>query len=170
MFYETSNGGVTFSGGECMLQIDFLFEILKKCKENNIHTAVDTAGFIPWESFAKILPYTDLFLYDVKAFNNDVHKEFVGVENRLILNNLKKLFETGTNILIRIPVVPTVNDLTEEMKSIKDFLTPYKPNVELLAYHKMGEHKYNALGMDMTSFNIPSKEKMAELNGIFQHK
>lgn len=170
LFYETSNGGVTFSGGECMLQIDFLFEILKKCKENNIHTAVDTAGFIPWEYFAKILPYTDLFLYDVKAFNNDVHKEFVGVENRLILNNLKKLFETGANILIRIPVVPTVNDSTEEMKSIKDFLTPYKPNVELLAYHKMGEHKYNALGMDMTSFNIPSKEKMAELNGIFQHK
>lgn len=170
MFYENSGGGVTFSGGECMLQIDFLCEILKNCKENNIHTAVDTAGFIPWEYFAEILPYADLFLYDIKTFNNDVHKEFVGAENELILNNLKKLLERGANVSIRIPVIPTINDSTEEMKNIKDFLTPYKPNVELLPYHKMGEHKYNALGMHMTSFNIPSEKKMEELNKIFNDK
>ncbi len=170
MFYEASNGGVTFSGGECMLQIDFLCKILKKCKECNIHTAVDTAGFIPWEYFAAILPYTELFLYDIKAFNNDVHKEFVGTENELILNNLKKLLECGANISIRIPIIPTVNDSTEEMKRVKDFLTPYKPNVELLPYHKMGEHKYTALGMDMTSFDIPAGEKMKELNEIFQYE
>ena len=171
MFYETSNGGVTFSGGECMLQIDFLCEILKKCKENNIHTAIDTAGFVPWEYFRKILPYTDLFLYDIKVFNNDVHKEFVGVSNELILNNLRKLLERKAKVLIRIPIIPTVNDSVEEMKSIRCFLAPYKlPAVELLPYHKMGEHKYSALGMDMASFNIPSKEKMEELNEIFQHK
>ena len=109
-FYETSNGGVTFSGGECMLQIDFLCEILKKCKDNKIHTAVDTAGFVPWESFEKIIPYTDLFLYDIKAFNNDVHKEFTGVSNELILNNLVKLSERKANIAVRIPVIPTVNE------------------------------------------------------------
>lgn len=171
LFYETSNGGVTFSGGECMLQIDFLCEILKKCKENNIHTAIDTAGFVPWEYFRKILPYTDLFLYDIKVFNNDVHKEFVGVSNELILNNLRKLLERKAKVLIRIPIIPTVNDSVEEMKSIRCFLAPYKlPAVELLPYHKMGEHKYSALGMDMASFNIPSKEKMEELNEIFQHK
>lgn len=169
LFYDTSNGGVTFSGGECMLQIDFLCEILKKCKENNIHTAVDTAGFIPWEHFAEILPYADLFLYDIKAFDNDVHKESVGAENELILNNLKKLLECRANVSIRIPVIPAVNDSTEEMKSIKEFLTPYKPDVELLPYHKMGEHKYNALGMGITSFNIPSEEKMEELNKIFKY-
>ena len=169
LFYDTSNGGVTFSGGECMLQIDFLCEILKKCKENNIHTAVDTAGFIPWEHFAEILPYTDLFLYDIKAFDNDVHKESVGAENELILNNLKKLLECRANVSIRIPVIPAVNDSTEEMKSIKEFLTPYKPDVKLLPYHKMGEHKYNALGMGITSFNIPSEEKMKELNKIFKY-
>lgn len=168
-FYETSAGGVTFSGGECMLQIDFLCEILKKCKDNKIHTAVDTAGFIPWKSFERIIPYTDLFLYDIKSLNNDVHKEFVGVENELILNNLKKLLERRANISIRIPVIPTVNDSTEEMENIKDFLAPHKPNVELLPYHKMGEHKYNALGMDMTPFDIPSKEKMEALNEIFHH-
>ena len=168
-FYETSAGGVTFSGGECMLQIDFLCEILKKCKDNKIHTAIDTAGCVSWESFERIIPYTDLFLYDIKTLNNDIHKEFVGTENELILNNLKKLLDRGANVSIRIPVIPTVNDSTEEMKSIKDFLTPHKPNVELLPYHKMGEHKYNALGMDMTPFDIPSKEKMEALNEIFHH-
>ena len=169
LFYETSNGGVTFSGGECMLQIDFLCEILKKCKSNEIHTAVDTAGFVPWESFERILPYTDLFLYDMKAFNNIVHKEFVGVSNELILNNLKTLLTRKANVLVRIPVIPTVNDSVEQMKSIRHFLTPYKlPAVELLPYHKMGEHKYRALGMKATPFPVPSKEKMEELNEIFK--
>ena len=171
LFYETSNGGVTFSGGECMLQIDFLRKILKKCKDNNINTAVDTAGAIPWKYFESIIPYTDLFLYDIKAFNSNVYKEFVGISNELILNNLKKLFEHEATVSIRIPIIPTVNDTAEEIRKIKEFLTPYKPiNIELLPYHKMGEHKYTALGMNITSFNIPSNEKMEELNGIFQHK
>ena len=89
LFYENSGGGVTFSGGECMLQIDFLEEILKACKENGIHTAVDTAGHVPYERFEQILPYTDLFLYDVKCFDSDKHKQYTGVENQLILKNLK---------------------------------------------------------------------------------
>ena len=126
-FYEMSNGGVTFSGGECMLQINFLYEILKKCRENNIHTAVDTAGLVPWEYFERILTYTDLFLYDIKAFNNDVHKKFVGASNELILSNLKKLFERKAKVLIRIPVIPTVNDSSEEMGNIRRFLAPYNP-------------------------------------------
>lgn len=170
-FYEMSNGGVTFSGGECMLQINFLYEILKKCRENNIHTAVDTAGLVPWEYFERILTYTDLFLYDIKAFNNDVHKKFVGASNELILSNLKKLFERKAKVLIRIPVIPTVNDSIEEMGNIRRFLAPYKPfAVELLPYHKMGEHKYTALGMNMTSFDIPSPKKLKELNQIFIHQ
>ena len=84
---------------------------------------------------------------------------------------LKKLFEHEATVSIRIPIIPTVNDTVEEMRKIKEFLAPYKPiNIELLPYHKMGEHKYMALGMNITSFNIPSKEKVEELNGIFQHK
>lgn len=90
-FYETSGGGVTFSGGECMLQIDFLVEILKKCKENGIHTAVDTAGNVPWHYFEKIMSCTDLFLYDVKCFSEQLHKTGTGITNELILENLKKL-------------------------------------------------------------------------------
>ena len=83
-FYETSGGGVTFSGGECMLQSDFLCDILKKCKESGVHTAIDTAGHISWKVFEKILCYTDLFLYDIKAFNNDIHRKYTGVSNELI--------------------------------------------------------------------------------------
>lgn len=167
-YYETSNGGVTFSGGECMLQIDFLCEILKKCKDADIHTAVDTAGYVPWENFEKIIPYTDLFLYDIKAFNNDVHKEFVGASNELIFNNLRKLSERKVNVSVRIPIIPTVNDSIEEMENIRHFLALYKlSSVELLPYHKMGEHKYNALGTNMTPFNVPDEKKTEELNRIF---
>ena len=167
-FYETSGGGVTFSGGECMLQIDFLVEILKKCKENGIHTAVDTAGHIPFESFEKILPYTDLFLYDIKIFDSQKHKQYVGVSNELILENLKKLFERKAKLWIRIPIIPDVNDSIEEIQKIKDFLktigTPEK--IELLPYHAMGENKYRAIGKEPQIFKTPDAENMKRLKEI----
>lgn len=170
-FYQASGGGVTFSGGECMLQIDFLCEILQKCKEHHIHTAIDTAGFVPWEAFKRILPYTDLFLYDIKAFNDSVHQEFVGTSNGLIFDNLRKLFEAHAHVWIRIPVIPNVNDSTADMKRTKAFLAAYKPEkIELLPYHRLGEHKYTALGRSMVPFAVPSKEEMNELNEIFQSK
>lgn len=168
-FYDNSGGGVTFSGGECMLQIDFLCEILKKCKENGIHTAVDTAGHIPFESFEKILSYTDLFLYDIKIFDSEKHKKYVGVGNQLILENLKKLFEAGAKIWIRIPVIADVNDSVEEMQKIKTFLDGCgKPEkVELLPYHAMGENKYRAIGKEPQSFEAPDTEKMNQLKKMF---
>ena len=167
-YYENSGGGVTFSGGECMLQIDFLLEILKKCKENGIHTAVDTAGYIPFEKFERILPYTDLFLYDIKLFDDEKHKKYVGVSNGLILENLKKLFKTGAKVWIRIPVIADVNDSIEEIEKIKDFLLEYGKveKVELLPYHAMGENKYGAIGKDVQKFSAPSVNKMNELRKI----
>lgn len=151
-----------------MLQIDFLYEILKKCKKSGIRTAVDTAGFVPWEYFARILPYTDLFLYDIKSLNNEMHETFVGVSNELILSNLKKLFECRASIVIRIPIIPSFNDSADEMQRIKRFLAPYKPRkIELLPYHKMGEHKYPALGRNAASFEVPSKETMDKLYALF---
>ena len=169
VFYENSGGGVTFSGGECMLQIDFLEEILKACKENGIHTAVDTAGCVPFEYFERILPCTDLFLYDVKCFDSEKHKQYTGVGNELILENLKRLLATDKSVWIRIPIIPTVNDTGEEIRSIRSFLlfcgTPEK--VELLPYHAMGEHKYAALGKATQAFSIPSEEKMMRLKKIF---
>ena len=169
MFYETSDGGVTFSGGECMLQIDFLEEILKKCKENGLHTAVDTAGNVPYEYFERILPYTDLFLYDVKCIDEALHKEGTGVSNKRILENLKKLSdEACTEIIIRIPVIKGYNGSENEMGRIADFIGKLRiKSVELLPYHKMGEHKYSALGMDEFVFEVPSEEEMTAFRKMF---
>ena len=168
-FYENSGGGVTFSGGECMLQIDFLCEILKKCKENGIHTAVDTAGHIPFESFEKILPYTDLFLYDIKIFDSKKHKQYVGIGNELILENLKKLLNADAKIWIRIPIIPGVNDSIGEMQKIKAFLDSCgKPEkIELLPYHAMGENKYRAIGKEPQIFHAPDAENIDLLKSTF---
>ncbi len=163
-------GGVTFSGGECMLQIEPLTQVLKMCKKNGIHTAVDTAGYVPFENFEKILPFTDLFLYDVKIFDSAKHKQYTGVDNARILSNLKRLFEAGARIWIRIPIIPTVNDSVEEMKQIKAFLDACgKPEkAELLPYHPMGESKKQALGKRGHTFKIPDPEKMKSLREIFR--
>ena len=167
-YYETSGGGVTFSGGECMLQIDFLLEILKKCKENGIHTAVDTAGHIPWERFETIMPYTDLFLYDVKSMDTDIHKQYTGVGNELILENLAKLLKREARVWVRVPVIPEINDNEENAQMIKAFFEAngYPEKVELLPYHAMGEHKYAALGKNTEKFDVPSKEKLEKLKSI----
>ena len=167
--YENSGGGVTFSGGECMLQIDFLTELLVTCKKNGIRTAVDTAGHVPFESFERVIPYTDLFLYDVKCLDSDKHKRYTGVENTLILNNLKKLLTSNRPLWIRIPIIPTVNDSQEELMAIKSFLELYgtPEKIELLPYHDMGQHKYAAIGKATQSFSVPSKEKIDLLRAIF---
>lgn len=164
-YYDNSGGGVTFSGGECMLQIEFLIKILKKCKENGIHTAVDTAGHIPFESFERILPYTDLFLYDIKVFDNEKHKKYVGVGNELIFDNLSKLLKKGAKVHIRIPIIPTVNDNVEEMLNIKHFIEANGSveKIELLPYHAMGKQKYAALKMKSENFIVPDNEKMNKL-------
>ena len=166
--YENSGGGVTFSGGECMLQIDFLTEILKACKENGIHTAVDTAGHVPYERFEKILSYTDLFLYDIKCFYSEKHKKYTGVGNELILENLKRLLESDKPVWIRIPIIPTVNDSEEELQNIKRYIDSCgKPKkIELLPYHTMGTHKYAALGMNVQTFAVPTSEKTERLKTI----
>ncbi len=169
VFYDASGGGVTFSGGECMLQADFLLEILKKCRENGIHTAVDTAGCVPWDSFVKIMPYTDMFLYDIKCATDELHKEFTGVSNKLILENLKKLCDSfDGEIIIRIPVIGDVNDTDDEMQKIRDILEniSYK-SVEFLPYHKMGEHKYEALDKQAVLFSVPSDEFIEKYRGDF---
>ena len=166
--YYGESGGVTFSGGECMLQIDFLKAILEKCKENGVHTAVDTAGNVPWEYFEKILPYTDLFLYDVKCISEDLHKEGTGVSNRLILENLQKLSENKAEIIVRVPVIPEFNGNDYEMQKIADYLKDLRiKKVELLPYHAMGEHKWTAIGMEAKRFSIPRSEDMEKFKTLF---
>lgn len=165
-FYEMG-GGVTFSGGECMLQIDFLQEILKKCKESGIHTAVDTAGCVPWSYFERILPFTDLFLYDIKAASSALHRKTTGCDNALILSNFSKLCDCGKDIIVRIPVVGGVNDNVDEIGAIAKVLEGKKLlKTELLPYHAMGENKFRAMGMPPASFSIPSKERMEQLKSL----
>ncbi len=167
-FYENSGGGVTFSGGECLLQPEALCEMLRQCREKGIHTAVDTAGDVPWENFARILPYTDLFLYDIKLFSRDKHQRYTGADNTRLLENLQKLLQAGVPVWIRIPIIGGVNDSAEEMEPIRQFLAPHPPQkVELLPYHLMGQHKYAALGRDSCTFTVPTPEKMEELRRIF---
>ena len=167
-FYENSGGGVTFSGGECMLQIDFLLEILKRCKEKKIHTAIDTAGHIPWTNFEKIMQYTDLFLYDIKSMDTCVHKKHVGVGNELILENLARLLKSKASVCVRVPIVSSVNDTEEEMKKIKLFFEEngYPESIELMPYHAIGEGKYEALGRPVRKFDVPSEEKIEVLKHI----
>lgn len=159
-YYSSSGGGVTFSGGECMLQMDFLTNLARSCQACGIPTAIDTAGNVPWEYFTQILPYTDLFLYDVKCITAERHMTGTGVSNKQILSNLRRLSEeTAVPILIRIPFVPGFNDDAEEIEKIADFLGTIRyTDVEVLPYHKMGEHKYAALGQACTEYAVPDKE------------
>ena len=168
-FYTASGGGVTFSGGECMLRADFLCEILKKCKDNLINTAIDTAGCVPFSSFKKVLPYTDLFLYDIKLADEVAHRRYTGVGNRLILENYTRLRALGARIHCRIPVIAGVNDTEEEMRAIRTLLEArgYPEAVELLPYHAMGCRKSEALGRVPARFAPPTSERMEELRAIF---
>lgn len=162
-YFEQSGGGVTFSGGECMLQQDALKALLIGCKEMGIHTAVDTAGNVPWEFFENVIPYTDLFLYDIKAYDPRVHKACTGVENGRILENFRKLIEHGCETLVRIPYIPGCND--GELEGIAQFLADYpQVKAELLPYHSMGNSKYHALLREEPfTAKAPDKAFVAEL-------
>ena len=169
-FIQNSEGGVTFSGGEPMLQIEFLERILKRCKNHGLHTAVDTAGFVSFEYFEKIISYCDLFLYDIKAFNSDTHKILTGVPNELILENLKKLAKIA-NIWVRVPVIKGSGDNLgniHEMREIALFLKEINiKKCELLPYHKLGENKYNSLGLGYQKYDAPDEIELNQIKKIF---
>jgi len=147
-FYNRSGGGVTISGGECLCQPEFLLEVLKRCKAEGIHTAVDTTGFAPWSSIEPILPYTDLFLYDLKQMDPDLHKQVIGVPNPLILENAKKIAAAGGKFQIRIPIIPMFNDSKKSFDEVGKFICELGDAVEivqLLPYHKLGTVKWERL-------------------------
>ena len=143
-FYDNSGGGVTCSGGECMLQIDFLEEFLRRCGEAGVHTAVDTAGHVPWAYFERILPHTDLFLYDIKAIDGALHKKCTGADNKLILSNFEQLAgRCPEKLLARVPVIPGANE--SDMGAIAAYLDKHRIPRDLLPYHDMGESKRASL-------------------------
>ena len=146
VFFDTSDGGVTFSGGECMTHGSFMAEVLRLLKENGIHTTVDTCGAAPTENFEAVLPYTDLFLYDLKKMDPLLHKAYTGMDNQLILKNLELLCDYGANIIIRIPLIPGYTDHPEDMHAtgayIRDTLKNQIIRCELLPYNKLAGSKY----------------------------
>lgn len=171
IFYDQSKGGVTFSGGEPMVQIDFLEEALKQCKEHEVHTIIDTCAHAPWESFERILPYTDLFLLDLKHINSEEHKKYTGVGNELILENIKKLSDLRKNLFIRMPIIPGVNDSKETIDDTIRFLKGINMmQVNLLPYHKMGMDKYKRLNekYKLEDLKEPTPKQMKEISEYFK--
>ena len=160
-FYDNSGGGVTLSGGECLLYDDFCAQLLKRLKENGVHTAVDTCGFVGKESLDKVIPYTDIFLYDIKAFDGKVHKACTGQDNKKILENLSYLDEKGCKIEIRIPYVPEWN--AGEIENVAKLLSNMRniTKIRVLPYHNYAGAKYNALDIKNTLPTVlPNEDEM----------
>lgn len=146
-FYEQSGGGVTFSGGEALQQPEFLDGLLAACKSRGIHTVLDTCGYAPWQSVARIVDKVDLFLYDIKLMDDEQHRKYTGVSNKLIFENLEKLAAINRNIWIRVPVIAGINDGTENIEKLGAFVSSLQlQHVNLLPYHNIAITKYGRLG------------------------
>lgn len=170
VFYQVSGGGVTFSGGEPLLQSGFIRDVARDLKEQNIHVAIDTAGNVPWHAFAQVLPFTDLFLYDIKFFSASAHKRYTGVDNRLILANARKMAEHGIPLIVRLVVVPGINDSPQEFQGRLNFVGSLETvtQVDLLPYHKLGMAKYVRLGKGyaLDELEIPDEARMETLRQL----
>lgn len=149
LFYDQSGGGVTFSGGEPFAQPDFLMSLLRECRRYEINTAIDTCGFAAAKTILDSVPYTDLYLYDIKHMNPEKHREYTGASNAVILSNLVKLGESGAAVCARIPFIPGINTDEENIRATAAFLAPVKGivQVNLLPYHSAAEDKHNRWNM-----------------------
>ena len=166
------DGGVTFSGGECLMQAEFVAEMLKCAKGEGLTTAVDTCGFVPWKHIEKTILFCDTYLYDVKCADPELHLEFTGQSNTLILDNLRKLSASGGNIWIRIPVIPGFNDRDAEMQAIADIVNalPGVQKVTLMPYHTLGKSKYETLGLEPQYHTqiVIAKSDMERFGSLFE--
>ena len=147
-FYKNSGGGLTLSGGEVLLQSEFATALLKQAKSEGLHTAVETSGYASWPEMKAVLEFTDLVLYDIKLVNHMQHKTYTGVDNAVILKNLKRIMVLGKSLIARIPLVPSVN---MDESSVKDFIALIQQmdikEVNLLPFHQLGEAKYEMVGL-----------------------
>lgn len=146
-FYDESGGGVTISGGEPLLQPAFLVELLRACRAREIHTALDTSGYASWETLDRVRPWVDLFLYDVKCIDDDLHQQVTGVSNARILRNLRELSSRGHRIVLRVPLIPNVNADVESMRALAALAQtlPGVERIDLLPYHHAAAGKYERL-------------------------
>lgn len=163
-FYETSGGGVTFSGGEPLLFPSFLSEVTQKCAEEGIHIAIETCGNVPWKNVEAVLPYVDLFLYDIKIIEENKHISFCGMTNQSILENFTRLCHTQHRrgkIIVRIPIIFGINDGSEDLEKLGQFILPLTDQIDAvhcLPYHDLGLSKYDALGVAYEISDIEMKD------------
>jgi pyruvate formate lyase activating enzyme len=171
-FYRRSDGGVTVGGGEPTMQIDFVADFLKRCKQTYIHTAIETCGYVKWEKMENLLNYVDLVYIDIKHMDPAVHKELTGVSNELILENAKKISEIKP-MIIRIPTIPGLNDSEKNITATARFAAGLGDNlkrIDLLPYHKFGTQTYSRIGMEykLPDVEPPSEDHMKKLKDIVE--
>ena len=169
-FYEQSGGGVTFSGGEPLMQIEFLEALLRASRKKNIRTALDTCGYAPWESIDRIRGMVDLFLYDIKIVDDARHRELTGVSNETIVENLRALSRHGHDIRLRFPVIPGINDDGKAVREIGALASslPTLIGIDIIPYNRLGAEKHARLGRPYRMADTPalSAERIAALAGI----
>ena len=159
-FYENSDGGMTLSGGEPLAQYDFSLGLLKKAKENGIYTAVESCGYEEKSKILEIAKYVDLFLFDCKETDPELHKEYTGFDNKIILENLKALSDAGSKIILRCPIIPGFNDRAEHFKGISETADKFSgiEHIEIEPFHPLGESKYSALSREYADIQPPDAE------------
>lgn len=173
IFYEDSGGGVTFSGGEVMtMDMDYILTAARELHRQDITLTIDTCGYVPYEKLESLLPYVDTFLYDVKVMDPEIHRKYIGTDNKLILENLVRLAKDGARIYIRIPVIREVNGNEKNMKETIAFLKEHDihpPQINLLPYHDTGSGKYPKLDMEYkgTDLHAPEREEMEGFVRLF---
>ena len=164
IFYQNSGGGITISGGEPFYQFDFSLELVKKAKENGLHTAIETCGFVKNSNLKKIAEFVDLFLYEYKETNSEKHKNFTGVDNTVIIDNLSFLNNINKDVILRCPIIKGCNDRREHFEGIAEIANRYKNilHIEIEPYHSLGEGKYSALGKNVQKFSVANEEEKKE--------
>lgn len=178
IFYRRGSGGVTLSGGEILMQPQFAARILQECSDRLIHTAIETCAFGEWKDLHSILPFIDLAFIDIKHMNTSTHKELTGHDNLRILDNIRKVaqfsFDRGKKLILRLAVVPGLNDSVENLEEVSSFLRQLPGNWELnlLPYHRYGVSKYDWLGIkyELQEVKIPSRERLEELTHFFRSR
>ncbi len=154
-YYRRSNGGVTISGGEPMLQFGFTLKLAKNCFTRNISTAIETCGVVEWKYYSQINPYTDLYLFDIKHMDDEIHKQLTGVSNKRVLKNLRNLSEAGKHIILRIPLIPEFNVDEENLKQIAAIAGELKiDEMHLMPFHQLGKSKYAHLGREYSLHHL----------------
>jgi pyruvate formate lyase activating enzyme len=174
VFYDESRGGVTFSGGEPLVQPQFLKALLQECHKRDIHTTLDTTGYVSPKTFKSIVDQVDMFLYDLKIMDEQNHIRCTGVSNRPVIENLEILSKKGKKVIIRFPVIPGITDTEKNIKAVGTFVSSLKNinEIDLLPYHHTAEGKYRRLKKEniMKTMKVkpPGDERMEEIRQLFK--